>query len=58
VPYFGAIMLDEEVYTIDTFTSYENRDKVRTKTCIEIKYRSEGTVTQVTLISLNIITTG
>ncbi len=50
-------MLGKEVYTIDIFTSYENRDEVRIKTCIEIKYKSEGTVTRVALISLNIITT-
>jgi hypothetical protein len=50
-------MLSGEVYTIETFTSYENRDEVRIKTCVEKKYRSEGTVTRVTLISLKIITT-
>ncbi len=37
-------MLGEEVYTIDTFTSYENRDEVRIKTCIELKDRSESLV--------------
>jgi hypothetical protein len=37
-------MFGEEVYTIDTFTSYENRDEVRIKTCIEMKYRSESIV--------------
>ncbi len=50
-------MLGEEVYTIDTFTNYKNRDEVRIKTCVGIKYRSEGTVTRAALISLNIITT-
>jgi hypothetical protein len=50
-------MLDEEVYTIDTFTSYENRDEVRIKTYIKIKYRSEGIVTRVTFNGLKITTT-
>ncbi len=37
-------MLGEEVYTIVAFTSYENRDEVRIKTCIELKDSSESIV--------------
>jgi hypothetical protein len=38
-------MLDKEVYTIlVTFTSYENRDEVRIKTCNELKDSSERIV--------------
>jgi hypothetical protein len=45
------------ICTIDTFTSYENRDEVRTKTYIEIKYRSESIVYTSYINGLNIITT-
>jgi hypothetical protein len=50
-------MSGEEVYKIDTFTSYENRDEVRIKTYIEIKYRSESIVYMSYINGLNIITT-
>jgi hypothetical protein len=43
-------MLGEEVYAKDTFTSYENRDEVRIKTYIKIKYRSESIVIRVTIM--------
>ena len=48
-------MFGKEVNTIVTFISYENRDEVRIKTCIELKDRSDLRMSYIN--SLNIIMT-
>jgi hypothetical protein len=37
-------MLGKELYIIDTFPSYESRDEVRIKTCLELKDSSKSIV--------------